>query len=110
VNLPVARASTVLFESLDALAETQKLFESGERIATYGIVNMPQRNAFEEGDDDRRPAVVVERHERRAGVVVAGVVRADHLARELGAELVDRNAGLGVRRHEILLGSWFSLG
>jgi len=48
VNLPVARASTVLFESLAHLAETQKLFEAGERIATYGIVNMPQRNAFEE--------------------------------------------------------------
>ncbi|HEX4944573.1 MAG TPA: cystathionine beta-lyase [Usitatibacteraceae bacterium] len=48
VNLPVARASTVLFESLDHLAGTQKLFDAGERIATYGIVNMPQRNAFEE--------------------------------------------------------------
>ncbi|MDH5264818.1 MAG: cystathionine beta-lyase, partial [Betaproteobacteria bacterium] len=48
VNLPVARASTVLFESLGQLAETQKLFDAGEPIATYGIVNMPQRNAFEE--------------------------------------------------------------
>ncbi|HQZ46558.1 MAG TPA: cystathionine beta-lyase [Usitatibacteraceae bacterium] len=48
VNLPVARASTVLFDSLAALAETQKRFDAGERIATYGIVNMPQRNAFEE--------------------------------------------------------------
>jgi cystathionine beta-lyase len=48
VNLPVARASTVLFDSLAELAETQKLFDAGERIATYGIVNMPQRNAFEE--------------------------------------------------------------
>ncbi|PWB57841.1 MAG: cystathionine beta-lyase, partial [Betaproteobacteria bacterium] len=48
VNLPIARASTVLFDSLSELAETQKLFDAGERIATYGIVNMPQRNAFEE--------------------------------------------------------------
>ncbi len=48
VNLPVARASTVLFESLAHLAQTQKRFDAGEAIATYGIVNMPQRNAFEE--------------------------------------------------------------
>ncbi len=48
VNLPIARASTVLFDSLAELAETQKLFDAGEPIATYGIVNMPQRNAFEE--------------------------------------------------------------
>jgi cystathionine beta-lyase len=48
VNLPVARASTVLFESLGQLAEIQKRFDAGEQVATYGIVNMPQRNAFEE--------------------------------------------------------------
>lgn len=48
VNLPVARASTVLHESLASLAATQKRFDAGEPIATYGIVNMPQRNAFEE--------------------------------------------------------------
>jgi cystathionine beta-lyase len=48
VNLPLARASTVLFDSLDALAATQKRFDAGEPVATYGIVNMPQRNAFEE--------------------------------------------------------------
>jgi cystathionine beta-lyase len=48
VNLPVARASTVLFASLGELAATQKQFDAGEPIATYGIVNMPQRNAFEE--------------------------------------------------------------
>jgi cystathionine beta-lyase len=48
VNLPVARASTVLFGSLAELAETQKLHDAGEPAATYGIVNMPQRNAFEE--------------------------------------------------------------
>jgi cystathionine beta-lyase len=47
VNLPLARASTVLFESLDALAATQRRFDAGEPVATYGIVNMPQRNAFE---------------------------------------------------------------
>ncbi len=48
VNLPVARASTVLFENLAHLAAVQKRFDAGEPVATYGIVNMPQRNAFEE--------------------------------------------------------------
>lgn len=48
VNLPVARASTVLFESLAELAAAQARFEAGEPVATYGIANMPQRNAFEE--------------------------------------------------------------
>ena len=48
VNLPVARASTVLFRDLEHLAAVQKRFEAGEAIATYGIANMPQRNAFEE--------------------------------------------------------------
>ena len=48
VSLPVARASTVLFDDLEHLAATQKRFDAGEAIATYGIVNMPQRNAFEE--------------------------------------------------------------
>ena len=48
VNLPIARASTVLFESLADLAATQKRFDAGEPIATYGIANMPQRNAFED--------------------------------------------------------------
>jgi cystathionine beta-lyase len=48
VNLPVARASTVLFDDLEHLAATQKRFDAGEIVATYGIVNMPQRNAFED--------------------------------------------------------------
>jgi len=48
VNLPVARASTVTFESLAHLEDTQKRFEAGEIIPTYGIVNMPLRSAFEE--------------------------------------------------------------
>ncbi len=48
VNLPIARASTVLFDNLEHLAAVQKRFDAGESIATYGIVNMPQRNAFEE--------------------------------------------------------------
>lgn len=48
VNLPVARASTVVFASLDDMEATQKRFDSGEPVPTYGIVNMPLRVAFEE--------------------------------------------------------------
>ncbi len=48
VNLPVARASTVVFESLAAMAEAQRRFDADEVVATYGIANMPLRAAFEE--------------------------------------------------------------
>jgi cystathionine beta-lyase len=48
VNLPVARASTVTFESLAEMESVQRRFDAGELVPTYGIVNMPLRNAFEE--------------------------------------------------------------
>src|SRR5690349_644536 len=48
VNLPVARASTVTFESLAQMEEVQRRFDADEPVPTYGIVNMPLRAAFEE--------------------------------------------------------------
>jgi cystathionine beta-lyase len=48
VNLPVARASTVTFESLAQMEEAQRRFDADEAVPTYGIVNMPLRAAFEE--------------------------------------------------------------
>lgn len=48
VNLPVTRASTVTFASLDEMAAVQRRFEADEVVPTYGIVNMPLRAAFEE--------------------------------------------------------------
>jgi cystathionine beta-lyase len=48
VNLPVARASTVVFASLDEMEATQKRFDADEPVPTYGILNMPLRVAFEE--------------------------------------------------------------
>ena len=48
VNLPVARASTVVFESLAAMEEAQRRFDADEPVPTYGITNMPLRVAFEE--------------------------------------------------------------
>jgi cystathionine beta-lyase len=48
VNLPVIRASTVVFEDLADLEATQRRFDAGEPVPTYGILNMPLRVAFEE--------------------------------------------------------------
>lgn len=48
VNLPVTRASTVVFGSLDELDAVQRRFDAGEVVPTYGILNMPLRAAFEE--------------------------------------------------------------
>ena len=48
VNLPVARASTVTFESIAHMREVQRRFDAGEPVPTYGITNMPLRVAFEE--------------------------------------------------------------
>ena len=48
VNLPVARASTVTFASLDEMDAVQKRFDADEAVPTYGIANMPLRSAFEE--------------------------------------------------------------
>ena len=48
VNIPVARASTVTFESIAEMREVQRRFDADEAIPTYGMVNMPLRVAFEE--------------------------------------------------------------
>ena len=48
VNLPVVRASTVVFDSLAELEEVQRRFDADEPVPTYGILNMPLRVAFEE--------------------------------------------------------------
>jgi cystathionine beta-lyase len=48
VNLPVARASTVVFPSLAEMEAVQKRFDADEPVPTYGIVNMPLRAAFED--------------------------------------------------------------
>ena len=48
VNLPVTRASTVVFENMAELEAVQKRFDADEVVPTYGILNMPLRAAFEE--------------------------------------------------------------
>jgi cystathionine beta-lyase len=47
VNLPMHRASTVLFDSLAHMDEVQKRQGADEQIPTYGIFNMPQALALE---------------------------------------------------------------
>ncbi len=48
MNLPVARASTVTFESLAEMEEVQRRYDADEAVPTYGLLNMPLRVAFEE--------------------------------------------------------------
>jgi len=47
VNLPVARASTVVFDSIAEMEAVQRRFDADEVVPTYGIANMPLRAAFE---------------------------------------------------------------
>jgi cystathionine beta-lyase len=48
VNLPLQRASTVLFGSLAEMEAVQARFAADEPVPTYGIVNMPLRHAVEQ--------------------------------------------------------------
>ncbi len=48
VNVPIHRASTVLFDSMAHLNETQRRFDNDEQVPTYGIINMPQALALED--------------------------------------------------------------
>jgi cystathionine beta-lyase len=83
VNLPVARASTVVFASLDEMEATQKRFEAGEPVPTYGIVNMPLRVAFEELmvaiEGGHRAATFPSGLAAVAGAILACVKAGDHL-------------------------------
>lgn len=47
VNVPMHRASTVLFDSLAELKDVQRRFDNDDQIPTYGIFNMPQVAALE---------------------------------------------------------------
>ncbi|NJR71968.1 MAG: PLP-dependent transferase [Gammaproteobacteria bacterium] len=47
MNAPIHRASTVLFDSVATLNDTQQRFDNDEQVPTYGIFNMPQSLALE---------------------------------------------------------------
>lgn len=47
VNVPLHRASTVLFESMAHQRQMQRRWDRDEQVPTYGIFNMPQALALE---------------------------------------------------------------
>ncbi len=47
VNLPIHRASTVLFESVAEQRDIQRRWDADEQVPTYGIINMPGVLALE---------------------------------------------------------------
>ena len=83
VNLPVTRASTVLFENLAEMDEVQRRFDADEPIATYAIANMPLRAAFEEMmvalEGGHRAATFPSGLAACAGAVFAAVSAGEHL-------------------------------
>ena len=48
VNMPVVRASTVLYENVEALRETRKIRAAGERAFAYGTYGTPTTHALED--------------------------------------------------------------
>jgi cysteine-S-conjugate beta-lyase len=83
VNVPMHRASTVLFESLQHLQETQKQWERDEQVPTYGIFNMPQalalENAVAEIEGGYRAATFPSGLAAVAGALLACVKSGDHV-------------------------------
>jgi cystathionine beta-lyase len=83
VNLPVARASTVTFESLAEMEAVQRRFDADEVVPTYGIANMPLRAAFEELTTEieggHRATTFPSGLAALAGAILACVGHGDHL-------------------------------
>ena len=83
VNLPVARASTVTFASVAEMDEVQRQFEADEVVATYGIVNMPLRAAFEELmveiEGGHRAATFPSGHAAAVAALLTALKAGDHL-------------------------------
>ena len=48
VNVPMQRASTVLFNDMAHLHDIEARWAADEQVPTYGILNMPQALALEE--------------------------------------------------------------
>lgn len=83
VNVPMHRASTVLFDSLAALHETQRQWNRDEQVSTYGIFNMPQalalENAVAEIEGGYRAATYPSGLAAIAGALLAVVKSGDHV-------------------------------
>ena len=83
VNVPLHRASTVLFDSLAHMRATQNAWEADEQVPTYGVFNMPQElalaNAVAELEGGYRAATFPSGLAAVAGALLACVKSGDHV-------------------------------
>ncbi len=83
VNVPVHRASTVLFDSLAELRATQAAWDADDQVPTYGVFNMPQEvalsNAAAELEGGYRAATFPSGLAAVAGALLACVKAGDHV-------------------------------
>ena len=83
VNVPLHRASTVLFDSLAHMRATQNAWEADEQVPTYGVFNMPQElalaNAAAELEGGYRAATFPSGLAAVAGALLACVKVGDHV-------------------------------
>ncbi len=83
VNVPIHRASTVLFGSMVQLHDVQQRWDRDEQIPTYGVFNMPQalalENAVAEIEHGYRAMTYPSGLAAVAGALLACVKPGDHL-------------------------------
>ncbi len=83
VNVPMHRASTVLFESVADLKDVQRRWEQDEQVPTYAIFNMPQvlalENAVAEIEGGYRAVTYPSGLAAVAGALLACVKSGDHV-------------------------------
>ena len=83
VNVPMHRASTVLFESMAELQAVQQRWNADEQVPTYGIFNMPQalalENAIADIEGGYRAATYPSGLASVAGALLACVKSGDHV-------------------------------
>ena len=83
VNVPLHRASTVLFGSLAEMDATQAAWNADEQVTTYGVFNMPQElalaNAVAAIEGGYRAATFPSGLAAVAGALLACVKSGDHV-------------------------------
>lgn len=83
VNVPMHRASTVLFDSLAQMRAIQAAWDADEQVPTYGVFNMPQElaltNAAAELEGGYRAATFPSGLAAVAGALLACVKAGDHV-------------------------------
>ena len=83
VNVPLHRASTVLFDSLAQMRTVQTAWDADEQVPTYGVFNMPQElalaNAAAELEGGYRAATFSSGLAAITGALLACVKAGDHV-------------------------------